>query len=83
MKLHLKNEWHPEIKHFMDVKSTKAYDYHGKLLNNVISPELTANPKQDVNYRQIERLIEHLIDEVKRIKLVFAIAIDKHSRDFN
>jgi hypothetical protein len=70
--------WHDEAIHFMDIHTAKGYDYHGRLLQKVISPELTANPNQDINYRQIERLIEFLIDSVKRIKLVYAIAVDKN-----
>lgn len=72
------NDWHEEALHFMDVKTSQKYDYHGHLLNKVISPEITANPKHDISYRQIERLIEHLIDSVKRIKLTYAIAVDKN-----
>lgn len=77
------NDWHEEVHHFMDVKTSTGYDYHGNLLKNVISPELNANPMQDINYRQIERLIEWLIDSVKRIKLVYAVALDKNDRNFN
>lgn len=71
------DSWHDETKHFMDIKRNVGYDYHGNLLNKVISPELNANPLQDTNYRQIERLIEWLIDNVKRIKLTYAIALEK------
>ena len=75
------NDWHEESLHFMDVKRDNRYNYHGQLLNKVISPEITANPKHDINYRQIERLIEWLIDSVKRIKLTYAIAVDKNDYD--
>lgn len=73
-------DWHDEINHFMDIMRNKGYDYHGNLLKNVISPELNANPKHDISFRQVERLIEHLIDSVKRIKLTYAIAYDKDDR---
>lgn len=80
MKKHDMTDWHYESKHFMDVRRNKGYEYHNHLLQKVVSPEITSNPLLDVPYRQIERLMEHLIDEVKRIKLVFAIAYDKNER---
>jgi hypothetical protein len=42
-----------------------------------------ANPVNDIPLRQIERLIEHLVDNVKQIKLQFAFAYDKNSKNIN
>ena len=42
-----------------------------------------ANPINDIPFRQIERLIENLIDSVKSIKLHYAFAHDKNSKLIN
>ncbi len=42
-----------------------------------------ANKLNDIPLRQIERLIEHLIDAVKQIKLQYAIAFPKNSKKIN
>ena len=56
--------------HMYDSKSNQGYNYERNILKNVISPELFANPLNDTNLRQIERLIEYLINSVRKIKSV-------------
>ena len=68
---------------FMDTKRNEGFDYHGQILKNVLSPEMFSNPAQDISMRQIERVIEHLIDTVKSIKSQFFISKDKDDKDFN
>lgn len=70
-----------DAKHWNDNYTGLGYEYHGNILKNVLSHEMFANPVQDTNYRQIERIVEFLIDQVKRIKLQFCITVDKN--DFN
>lgn len=69
--------------HLYDSFTSKGYDYHSNILNKVISSEMFANPVNDIPFRQIERLIEHLIDAVKQIKLQYAFAYDKNSKLIN
>lgn len=69
--------------HLMDSYRGLGYQYEHNLLNKVISSELFGNPVNDIPLRQIERLIEELINQVKRIKKSFAFALDKHSKKVN
>ena len=68
-------------KHWRDNYTNLGYNYHGNILKNVLSSELFSNPVQDTNLRQIERLIEFLIDQVKRIKLQYSITHEKDAYD--
>lgn len=65
--------------HWRDHYTSLGYDYHGNILKNVISSEMFSNPVQFVNLRQIERLIEFLVDQVKRIKLQYCITLPKNA----
>lgn len=51
------------------------------ILNKVISPEIFLNVLLDKPLRQIERLIEELIDQSKRIKLHYSFALKKDDFD--
>jgi hypothetical protein len=42
-----------------------------------------ANPLNDIPLRQIERLIEYLVNSVKLIKLQYNIALPKNSKQLN
>lgn len=66
--------------HIHDLYTNQGYDYHQNLLNKVVSQEMFANPVNDIPLRQVERLIEHLIDAVKDIKLTYAFAFPKNSK---
>lgn len=69
--------------HIHDNYTGLGYKYERNLLKNVVSEELFANPLNDTPMRQIERLIENLVNQVKSIKLQFAIALDKNSKLLN
>lgn len=69
--------------HMYDDYRNSGYDYEKHILQNVISPELFANPLNDTPLRQIERLVEYLINAVRMIKLTYAIALSKHSKNIN
>lgn len=77
------NNLHEKSDHAFDNLKNTGYNYNLKLLSNVISPELYANPVNDIPLRQIERLMQELINQVKRIKLSYAIAYDKNSKIIN
>lgn len=83
MKIKRLNSFRESINTINDNYTSLGYRYKGNILKNVLSPELFANPLNDIPLRQIERLIEFLVDQVKRIKIVYAIALDKNSTNFN
>lgn len=72
-----------EIYHINDNLENKGFKYEQHILQNVISPELAANPLNDISYRQIERLIEYLINSVRIIKLTYAYMFPKNSKLIN
>lgn len=78
MKINGIKDWQQDINHERDNFTNLGYLYYKDgILKNVISPELFSNPKQDANYRQLERLVIYLVNLVKQIKLQFSIAHDK------
>lgn len=78
MKIDSIKTWKQDLLHRHDDFTNMGYLYYKDgILKNVISSELFSNPKQDANYRQIERLLIYLINIVKQIKLQFSIAHDK------
>lgn len=72
-----------KTQHIHDNIGNQGFDYHRNLLHKVVSQEMFANPINDIPFRQIERLIENLIDSVKSIKLHYAFAHDKNSKLIN
>ena len=72
-----------DLNHINDLHLNMGYNYEHNILKNVVSQELFLNPVNDTPYRQIERLIEHLINEVKQIKLSYAFAFPKNSKYIN
>lgn len=77
------NSLNEDIDHMYDEYTSLGYNYEHNILKNVVSQELFMNPLNDTPYRQIERLIEHLINEVKQIKLAYEYALPKHSKYIN
>ena len=69
--------------HIYDDYKNLGYNYKQHILKNVLSPELFGNPINDINYRQIEKLYEHLIDAVKQIKLTYAYTYPKNAKNLN
>lgn len=69
--------------HTHDNYTGLGYKYERNLLKNVVSEELFSNPLNDIPMRQIERLIENLVNQVKSIKLQYAVALDKNSKLLN
>lgn len=69
--------------HASDNYTNLGYDYKRNIMKNVLSSEMFANPLNDISYRQIERMIEFLIDQVKRIKLEYNLTLPKNSTNLN
>ena len=69
--------------HIYDNIKGNGYNYEQHILMNVVSPEMFGNTLNDTNFRQIERLFEHLINAVRQIKLTYAIAFPKNSKHIN
>lgn len=66
-------------KHINDNFINLGYDYRGKILKKMTSPELWANPMQAPHFGQLEAMVNFLIEQVKYIKKTFSIAHDKNS----
>lgn len=69
--------------HQFDNYTGLGHKYEQDLLNRVVSKEMFANPLNDIPLRQIERLIEYLVNSVKMIKLHYNIALPKNSKQLN
>lgn len=82
-RLNLINSLDEELEHMNDNYTNQGYQYEHNLLKNVVSQEMFVNPINDVPMRQIERLIESLINEVRQIKLFYAFAFPKYSKNIN
>lgn len=65
-------------RHLYDDYKHLGYDYHRNILKNTMSDEMFSNPMNDIPFRQIERMIEYLIDTAKQIKLHFNFTLDKN-----
>ncbi len=64
--------------HAQDNFTNLGYDYDKfGIFNRVLSYELFSNPNQDKPMRQLERLIQYLVDTAKQIRTQFSIAHDK------
>lgn len=82
-KLKYINSFHDYEDHIFDHYTNLGYQYEGNLLNKVVSAEMFANKLNDIPLRQIERLIETLVNEVKQIKLHYAFSLPKNSKLIN
>ena len=66
------------LKHLNDNFKNLGFQYQGKILSKTLSHQMYANPIQQYNYLQLEKMIIFLINKVKMIKKSFSIA---HSKD--
>lgn len=78
-KLKNKKAFNYKRQHIYDDYKHLGYQYHRNILKNVVSQEMFGNPITDVPLRQIERMIEKLIDTAKQIKMHFNFTIDKNA----
>lgn len=69
--------------HLYDDYRNLGYNYEGNIMHNVLSPEIFGNPLNDIPIRQIERMVENLINAVRKIKLHYAVTYDKNSKLIN
>ena len=69
--------------HIYDNYRNLGYNYKQHIFKNVLSQEIFGNPMNDNIFRQMEKLIEHLVDEVKQIKISYAFTYDKHAKNLN
>ena len=82
-KLHQIESFNEITDHVHDHYTGLGYVYERNLLKNVVSQELFANPLNDIPMRQLERMIEDLVNKVKNIKLQYSIALPKNSKLLN
>ena len=72
-------DYYNQAKHLEDNYKNLGYDYRGKIMKKMTSPELWANPLQIPFYSKLEAIVNFLIEQVKYIKKYFSIAHDKES----
>jgi hypothetical protein len=75
--------YYHQARHLSDNYKNLGYDYRGKILRKMTSPELWANPIQYSFFQRIEAMIDFIIEQVKYIKKTFSIAHDKDSINLN
>lgn len=76
-------DYYEQAKHQQDIYKNLGYNYRGKILKSMTSPELWANPIQRPLYDRLEIIINFLIEQVKYIKKTFSIAHDKNDLNIN
>jgi hypothetical protein len=76
-------DYFDQAKHINDQYKNLGYDYRGKIMKKMTSPELWANSVQIPFYGKMENLVNFLINQVKNIKKAFSIAHSKDSLNIN
>lgn len=76
-------DYYAQARHLEDNYKNLGYDYRGKIMKRMTSPELWANPIQIPLYAKIEVMVGFLIEQVKYIKKAFSIAHEKDSININ
>ena len=82
-KYKVRNSYLNSAKHINDLYINLGYDYRGKILKKMTSPELWANPIQPPMFMQLEAILTFLIEQVKSIKKTFSISHSKDSLNLN
>lgn len=72
-----------QAKHINDQYKNLGYDYRGKIMKAMTSPEMWANSVQIPFYAKMEGIVNFLIDQVKMIKKTFSIAHNKNSTNIS
>ena len=70
-------------RHLNDSFLNLGYNYQGKILKRMTSPELWANPLQNPLLFQIEAMINFILEQVKFIKKHMSIAHSKDTLNIN
>lgn len=76
-------DYYDQAKHINDQYINLGYDYRGKIMKKMTSPEMWANAMQIPFYAKMENMVNFLIDQVKHIKKTFSIAHYKNSNNIN
>ena len=82
-KLKFTESYFEDEKHINDNFTNLGYDFDRNIMKNVLSPEMFANPVNDTPIRQLERMFEFLVHQVKRIKLEYNFTLPKNSKKLN
>lgn len=75
--------YYDQAKHINDQYKNLGYDYRGKIMKAMTSPEMWANSIQIPFYGKMESMVNFLIEQVKMIKKTFSIAHNKNSTNLN
>lgn len=76
-RIHELKSFNEKKDHFYDDYKNLGYDWRGNIMRKALTPEIFANPLNDTPMRQIERIIELLIDFARQIKIQNAITYPK------
>ena len=82
-KLKYTDSYFEDEKHMNDNYTNLGYAFEQNILKNTLSEEMFANHANDIPLRQLERLIEFLVNQVKRIKLEYNFTLPKNSKKLN
>ena len=83
MKLKNIRHFYEDEMHFNDNLTNLGYNFERNILKNVVSKEMFANPINDIPLRQLERIFEFLVNQVKRIKLEYNYTLPKDATNLN
>jgi hypothetical protein len=75
--------YYDQAKNLNDQYKNLGYDYRGKIMKKMTSPELWANYIQIPFFGKIEGIVNFLIEQVKIVKKTFSIAHNKNSTNIN
>ena len=82
-KLKYTDSFFEKEQHSFDNYTNLGYNFEQNIFKNVLSEEMFANAANDIPFRQLERLIEFLVNQVKRIKLEYNYVLPKNSKLLN
>ena len=75
--------YYDQAKNINDQYKNLGYDYRGKIMKKMTSPELWANAVQIPFYGKMEGLVNFLIEQAKIVKKTFSIAHNRNSTNLN
>ena len=75
--------YYDQARHLSDQYKNLGYDYKGKIIKKMTSPELWANAIQNPFYSKIEGMIDFLVEQAKYVKKTFSIAHSPHDINVN
>lgn len=66
-----------------DIYTDLGFKYHGQIFKKTMSPVILQNKVNSAILKQIEPIVEYLIESVKQIKLQYLFSLDKKDTRLN